>query len=116
MKAKLLEIRDAATFIPVMAINLKPDNENQRYLLSRAGYGVIKQQQASYVIVVKMIGDITLASHDPYGWNGGLVRTMTVAHKFIVDHFDKLRDGDVIDVQFILGETDECKISEKYSN
>ena len=40
-------------------------------------------------------------------------RTMIVAHKFIKEHFDELETGDVIDVEYILGETDTQKMSER---
>jgi hypothetical protein len=38
MKAKTLELRDTATFIPVLCVDMNPDNEGQRYLLYRCGY------------------------------------------------------------------------------
>ena len=48
------------------------------------------------------------ATNDPYGWPGG-TRTMPVAHKWILENFDRLDDGQVIDVEFILGITDHPK-------
>ena len=34
------------------------------------------------------------------------------AHHYIQEHFDELHDGDVVDVEFILGETKAPKVSE----
>ncbi len=38
---------------------------------------------------------------------------MQVAHLYVDEHFDDLKDGDVIDVEYILNETDKPKISER---
>ena len=113
MKTIMLEVRDSMTFIPVLAINLKSKNEEQGYLLSRAGYGGAYIAHAKYVILIKMGREI-VAQHNPFDWKPALVRTMSTAHKYIRDHFDSLKDGDVIDVEYILGETEECKTSERY--
>ena len=48
--------------------------------------------------------------YDPYNWDN--LRTMGNAHHYIAEHWDELHDGDVIDVQFILGETTAKKLSE----
>ena len=55
------------------------------------------------------------ATNDPYEWvaRGMGERTMPVAHNWIIEHFDALSDGDVADVQFILGETEKPKVSER---
>ena len=42
-------------------------------------------------------------------------RTMPVAHDWIINHFDELRDGAVVDVQFILLETTAPKEAELYA-
>jgi hypothetical protein len=39
---------------------------------------------------------------------------MVEAHRYIEENWNALSDGDVIDVEFILGETKEKKISERY--
>ena len=112
MQVKLFEVRDRATFIPVMAININlPNNDDQRYLIRRAGYGI----DQNYVVLIKIV--TMECEYDPFKWpQAGIVRTMPTAHKYIRDNFDTLNDGDVIDVEYILGETSECKISEKYSH
>ena len=38
-----------------------------------------------------------------------------MAHHYIIEHWDKLRDGDVVDVSFILGETQQPKVSERFT-
>lgn len=122
MIIKALEIRDRNTFIPMFAVLMVPSEgtdqtkENQfeveRFLLRRAGYGFVNP----CVMLCRMDanGLERNASYDPYGW-GGDARTFPVAHQFIIDHWGELKSGDVIDVEFILGETKEPKQSERIS-
>ena len=109
MMTKTFEIRDRSTFIPALAVRLDPGCERDHYLLARAGYGVTPDRQHEYVMLAKLAGDDVRASHDPYDWSN---RTMQTAHQHIIDHFDKLASGAVIDVEFILGETAVAKVSE----
>ena len=108
MKVKTLELRDRATFIPLLAIDINPDNDAQRWLMRRVGYPCDGQPN---VIITKLSGDGD-ASNDPYAWRGA--RSFPVAHDWIINHWDDLKDGDVVDVEFILGENKEPKASERY--
>jgi len=49
------------------------------------------------------------ASADPYFWGD---RTFTTAHFYITQEWAQLTSGDVVDVEFILGERTEPKLSE----
>lgn len=101
MRTKLLEIRDVGTFIPALAIKVSGEDG---YLMRRAGFES------------PMIYLITLATercaYDPYNWTGG-ARTLHEAHRYIAEHWMELTDGDVVDVEFILGETSASKRSEQ---
>lgn len=107
MIVKLLEIRDRATFMPMFAFDCTANNGDQHYLLRRAGYGV--EPRCIMFGYLEGFGG-GAASYDPYKWGD---RTKHVAHLYIQEHWDELKDGDVIDVEFILGETTEKKISER---
>lgn len=109
MEVKCLEVRDRMTFIPVICIRPVPDNEEQRYLLRRDGYSGNGQERCIIMIDAQCRG----VAYDPYDWEEA--RTRGHAHKFIEDHWHELKDGDVVDVQFILGETPSPKISERES-
>jgi len=123
MQAKALELRDEGTFIPVLAVDMNPvpavageledrlmwRREAQRYLLRRCGYPCDGEPN---VVITRMAAHGDPASNDPYSWGG---RTFPVAHKYIIDNWDKLRDGDVVDVQHILGETPAPKLSERFT-
>lgn len=108
MEAKTFEIRDKATFIPILAVKLNPVTDMDRYLLARAGYGVTVEQQSEYVQLCRIAGGEGKSDCDPYGWGN---RTMTTAHDFIIKNWEALASGCVIDVEYILGERDKPQIS-----
>lgn len=110
MKTKLFELRDRSTFVPVVAVQLDFTNEAERYLLRRTGYNSAVQ----YVLMAGLDGGLNEISCDPFDW--GQNRTRHFAHKYIIENFDKLESGQVIDVEFILGETKEPKKSERFTS
>jgi hypothetical protein len=108
MIAKALELRDEGTFIPILCVDMTPSNGEQRYLLRRCGYACDGRPN---VIMTRLDGS-GQATNDPYAWpRPG--RTYAVAHAYIIKHWPRLADGDVVDVQFILGETAAPKRSER---
>jgi hypothetical protein len=108
MEVKCLEIRDAMTFLPVICIRPVPENEAQRYLLRRDGYA----GHASERCIILIDAQCRACAYDPYHWPAN-PRTKRQAHLFILDNWHKLNDGDVIDVEFILNERTEPKVSER---
>lgn len=104
MIIKLLELRDEGTRIAVMAISVTPENEQQRALIRSAGYS------PSFDDVMMIDLHSCNGSYDPYKHGGA--RTRREAHLYIREHFSELKDGDVVDVEFILGERDTPKVSE----
>ena len=113
METKALEIRDKGTFIPALAVDMNPSNDEQHYLLRRCGYPCDGRPN---IIVTRLDGDEVgrddKATNDPYARGG---RTWPVAHHWIIDHWSELKDGDVVDVEFALGEKKVAKISEKFT-
>ena len=110
MEVKLFEVRDSATFIPAIAINMSTMHmpEVERYLAHRVGYGIDR------VILFGRAEDGKL-SYDS-SKHSKVCRTMKIAHDYVIEHWDNLPSGAVIDVQFISGETTELKTSERFSN
>ena len=109
LDSKVLEVRDSATFIPVLCVNIQPECEEQRYLMRRMGYPCDGRPN---VILTRLDGD-GQATNDPYGWTSG-ARTFPVAHNWIIEHWEELLDGDVVDVELILGERPTKKVSERF--
>jgi len=122
---KFFEVRDRGTYIPVVAFTPRDihDSAHQttraevvRHGLQRSGFaarsvevGLVLEQS---VIVVEL--SPVRASADPYDWPGqtGGTRTMAEAHRIIESRWHYLRSGEVIDVEFHLGETKVPKVSE----
>lgn len=98
MTNKLFEIRDRATFISALAIQVSGADG---YLMRRAGF------ESPMVYLVALATE--RACYDPYNWGN---RTMANAHHYIAEHWDELKGGEVIDVEFILGESKQPKQSE----
>lgn len=100
METKILEIRDRATCIPIMAA--RPSvavcrTAREFAIVSRAGF-----KHAGPVIVCKLSsGDCQLA---PEAWGD---RTMSTAHLFIRNHWEEIESGETVDVPLILGESDK---------
>lgn len=109
-RTKLLEVRDEGTFIPVLAIKFDAQNEQERYLLSRSGYGKTPSEQAGYVLLAMIGGSHPKITCDAYDWDNG--RTMKHAHLWLLKHWDKIESGGVLDVAFVNGETAAPKASE----
>ena len=112
MIAKTFEVRDRATFIPVLAVKLEPGNEADRYLFGRSGYGRTPDDQAHYVMLCRIDGGEGFATTNQHGWPGS-GETMRWAHHFIRENFDELTSGEVVDVEFMRGETAAPKKSER---
>jgi len=108
-EVKTFEIRDSATKIPVMAVRVhmnlltRPDFEQLR----DGGWAANEEN----VVYVMEIPSPVRAAFDPFDWNTRS-RTFCDAHVYIKDQWDKLESGQVIDVEFINGEKETCKINE----
>jgi len=106
MKTKIFEVRDKATFVVVMAIeiDISKVSGQDAYLLKRAGFGETLIQLTSF--------NRCQSHYDCYEWGD---RTYQVSHNYIQEKWSELKSGDVIDVEFILGETTGPKTSERLS-
>jgi hypothetical protein len=112
MNVRTVEIRDSATFIPALAIRLDSHCEQDCYLLTRAGYGSTPTEQGEYILLIHL--ESMKCATDPMDWGN---RTMQEAHRYLIEQAraqsPQFEHGEVIDVQFILGEADSPKVSER---
>jgi hypothetical protein len=106
MEIKLFEIRDSATFIPAIAINMSMATMDRKesYLAGKAGYSLNQ-------LILFGRADNGKLSYN-YNEHETPARTMGVAHKYVQEHWTELETGAVIDVEFIEGERSEPKQSE----
>jgi len=108
IETKLIEVRDTATFIPVIASRMRSDNVEEAYLLRRAGY----TREPPYLVLLTKLGGHAAAEYDPSSHHG-LARTLPIAHEWIEQHWNGIRSGDVVDVEYILGQRAEPQASER---
>lgn len=115
MDTKLFELRDRATFMPILCTRMvrsdrktKIEADAENYLLSRAGYSFFKP----LILMTELVSNRT--QYDTH-W-GHSDRTLGTVHRYITEHWDELRAGQVIDVEFILGETHQCKVTEMFDD
>jgi hypothetical protein len=104
MKSLVLEVRDRATFIPVVCTKLKSRHLQERKLMRRAGYN----EGEPYVMLTSLV-EPKATHYDPYELGP---RTLKVALDYIIKNWENLEPGQVIDVEYILGETQTPKQSE----
>lgn len=110
-QVKLFEIRDEGTTMVCMAVKPDPQDDGERWCYARTGYGVDAQDQRKYVLLAPLAGGEGNLTCDPF--KHGPARTLQVAHQYIIDMWYELSSGEVIDVQFIEGETETAKRSER---
>lgn len=118
LQAKMFELRDSMTFIPVVAVLMAGTTIDERvkgrerYLLGRAGYG---PDGPPLVVMFRADGKGDRAPYAPYDW-GANDRSYRVAHEYIAQHWETLTSGDVVDVEYILGERNVPKRSERLTS
>lgn len=100
-EVKTFQIRDKGTCIPVMCVRIVPELADREFL--RAGF-----RDVPYVIMTDL-QNLSKTSYDPHSWEH---RTHSVAHLNIRDNWHELEHGEVIDVEYILGETKQRKEKE----
>jgi hypothetical protein len=107
MITKCLEIRDEGTCIAAIAMKMAAANSIESRFFWRVGYPL-----DGHAVVLMNLSD-QRATSDPYGWGGG-ARTMPIAHNWIIDHFDELTEGQVVDVRVIQGWAEKPAQAEIY--
>ena len=108
MKVKMFEVRDRCTYIAAIAVKVHYSNAAELYMLGRAGFSLADDRPA---VLINFLNSPRI-EYDPSKWDGA--RTYAEAHRYIEKHFDTLESGAVVDVPFILGETDEVVPSDRF--
>lgn len=104
LKSKVLEILDRDTYIPVIATDIFSGIDQENRHMRRLGFNPLNQNK----VIITSFSPVKTV-YDVYAESNSRTRE---AFKYIQEHFDKLKSGDVIDVEFIKGETSMPKLSE----
>lgn len=98
MNNKIFEIKERNAFVLVLCTELSSTNAYQHSALGRCGYDVT--ELPAPIIMARLDGTGRSLSYPP-DWRD---RTFQAAHKHIYENWNKLKEGDIIDVEFIHGE------------
>lgn len=114
-EVKLIEVRDEGTTMPCIAIKPSPTTDAEAWCYARTGYGLTPDDHRAYVLLAPLHAGEGLLTCDPYKHPGAPARrTLWAAHVWLKKNWTLVQSGDVVDVQFILGETDKPKKSERH--
>lgn len=103
---KVFELRDRMTTISIMCIKIDMTEvtEPDRFIIRRSGWG--SDAKMLYMINLSTCQCIFEAGR----WNSA---TYDVAHQYIEEHWYDLKGGEVIDAEYIRGESERPKESER---
>lgn len=104
---KVVEIRDRATLIPALAIKMRASDAHELFLFMHAGYPICSEPCVLLISIEAPCHSARCSDE----WGERSARTMTTAHKWIQNHFDEIKSGQVIDVEFILKEKEKPCLS-----
>ncbi len=106
-EVKTFELRDRATMIPVMCIfiSMSEVKDPDRFLMQRAGWG--GGQSPMYMINI----NDGRCQWNAMEWN---LEPYITAHQYIYENWYQLNGGEVIDAEFIRGESKVPKTSERF--
>ncbi len=94
MTTKIFEVFDRSAYLRVLATRL--DHRTTRELFLLNGADLTNGQ-----IQVTTLTPYVESHSDPSGWGNGTMRTV---HEHLIERWDVLNTGDVVDVEHILGE------------
>ena len=105
MEIKLIEVRDRGTFIPALTMRVTSTGDVAGdWLLRRGGFSL----DGASIILMRLTDCET--QYDPYDWANRTMQT----HVWLLEHFEGLAHGAVIDVEYILGGRSAPKVSERF--
>jgi inhibitor of KinA sporulation pathway (predicted exonuclease) len=96
---KYIEVRDRATCMSVLAIKIDTERQVEREIIYWSGHG-------GFIMMIDLAGPKIERAWAHWGKND---RTRSEAHKYIEENWDKIQSGDVVDVEFVLGEVKKPK-------
>ena len=104
-EVKHIELRDEGTFISLIVTRVDHSHPIQGYVVRRAGW-------LSNEIIMTVL-QYSLTFHSFFEAQKKNQRTFGVAYQELQKNWDSYPNGSVLDVSFILGETETCKMTEQ---
>lgn len=98
--AKMLAVMDSGTRIPLIAFKVSPNTMKECVMLERHGFGINPHKYTFFYDI--FAGN---CRYDPYKLGDSY--TLTPACNYIREHWGEISSGDLVDAEFIRGETSE---------
>lgn len=105
VEAKMLAVMDTCTRIPLIAFKVSPNTMKEGIMLERHGFTINPHQYTFFYDL-----NSGTCSYDPYKMND--FHTLTPACRHIERNWDSVKSGDLIDVEYMRGDTDAPRIWE----
>ena len=104
-ETKIFAIHDVMTLVSMMVQRLVPETLQEELILSRAGYREID----NYFFFSTFRDEMGEFTYDVYKLENQ--RSFGTAARYIKQNWDELESGELIDIEYILGEIDEDQIT-----
>ena len=105
MDTKIIEIRDRSTKIITVCTRMNP-NESYSTLENKQLRAAGFDPNNPMIYLLRL--DSNRGSYDPFIWDS----RFSYAHRYIERNFDRIPNGWVVDIEYILKETNKMKIPE----
>lgn len=111
MLTKTFEIIDKAWSRPVIATKITPWCAADTRLLAQAGIGFNIEGRSNIILVTVILDGEGCSRIDAQGWPYS-PRGLRIAHHYFDFHFDILESGELIDIEYLVGETKTKRIDD----
>jgi len=105
---KFLEVRADGYFLSMLAVGAYPTidklNDREIWILNRAG----RSAKHTQILLMDLVSGAS--SWEPGNWTD---RETTITHVHLLSNWKSIKSGDVIDIQYILGERKTIRLSEQ---
>lgn len=100
---KVIGVHDECTYKPMIVFRVAPENERERRILARAGFGPEPEEQAAYTFFY----DVDRGQCDYGHYRLADQETCGTAARFVRDvrGFDRLKHGEFLDCECVRGES-----------
>lgn len=104
MESKVISIQDKIESVTVIAIQMLSDNTRETNLLQAAGFWSSRALSSVYLLDV----GTGKGTYHPGQWKPiaryGWTEIMPIAHRWLIDHWNEIETGGVLNIEQILQE------------
>ncbi len=99
VEVKFFRVLDRATEISAMVTKILNTEEKTKSILDRCGFWSDAPEPQPFILLTFLVDTPYVTTYNPFYFND---RTRNIAGIYIKENFDKLSDGDTVDVEHII--------------